>query len=513
MKLRPAHLKDAYKIGHPFQYPDNTEYVNSNLTPRHSRIEGVNHVVTFGLQYFIKEYLIDNWNKNFFQQPKEEVVAKYKRRVDNMLGKDCITIAHFEKLHDLGYLPLRIKALPEGTLCPMGIPMMTIKNTHKDFGWLVNDQETLISTTLWKPCTSAMTAYLYRKEFERHCKLTGYSLDMVNWQGHDFSGRGMSNIQDGAVSGAGHLLSFTGTDTVWAIDFLEDYYGADSDKELVGGSVPATEHAVMSLSGKENEIDTFKRLITKVYPSGFVSIVSDTWDFWEVMEKFLPSLKPEIMARDGRVVIRPDSGEPIRIICGYEDHEILRKDGKIYVQDPNTLNKGTVEYIEISEAERKGAYQLLWETFGGKINLKGYAELDPHIGLIYGDSITLYRQHEILKRLERKGFSASNLVLGIGSYTYQFVTRDVFGFAMKATWGVVNGEEREIFKDPKTDSGIKKSAKGLLKVYYDENHILKLKDRCTKEEEQEGELIPVFENGVLLKEYTLQEIRNTLAKQ
>lgn len=261
------------------------------------------------------------------------------------------------------------------------------------------------------------------------------------------------------------------------------------------------------------EYATIKRLITETQLRGMISLVSDSFDYWEVITVILPKLKSIIMSRDGRVVIRPDSGEPIRIICGYEDREVISKDGKMYVQDANTLTKGTVEYKEITEAERKGSYQLLWETFGGHVNTKGFKQLDTHIGLIYGDSITLYRQHEILKRLEKQGFAASNLVLGIGSFTYNYTTRDVFGFAMKATWGQVAGEERDIFKDPKTDNGIKKSAKGLLKVYYDENHILRLKDQCTHEEEAEGELIPIFENGVLLKDYTLQEIRERLKNQ
>ena len=358
--------------------------------------------------------------------------------------------------------------------------MFTIKNTHYNFFWITNYLESILSNMIWKPCTSATTAMMYRKEFDRHSKLTGSPEDFIGWQGHDFSFRGMSVVEDACLSGAGHLLYFTGTDTIPAIDFLEEYYNANSDEEMIGGSVPATEHSVMSLSGKESEIDTFERLICDIYPSGVVSIVSDTWDFWKVMTEFLPTLKDKILTRNGRVVIRPDSGDPVKIICGDD--------------------------LSLNPEVKKGAYELMWDNFGGTINEKGYKILDPHIGLIYGDSITYDRQKEILSLLEEKGFAASNLVLGIGSFTYEYVTRDTFGFAMKATYGVVNGEGRDIFKDPKTDSGMKKSLKGRLQVYK-EDGTLKVKDQCTQKEESVGELKSVFYNGNLLRDWTLKEIR------
>lgn len=253
MKKNPLVLIDAYKFGHHMMYPPGTEFIYDNFTPRHSRIEGVNHVVAFGIQYLIKEYLIKQWNEGFFNLPKDYVMDKYIRRANNMLGKDAITYDHISKLHDLGYLPLKIKALPEGTLVPMGVPMLTVINTHKDFGWLPNYTETLLSAVIWKPCTSAMTAYLYRKEFERHCKLTGYDSSFINWQGHNFSARGDSGIEDGALIDGGHLLSFTGSDTVWGVDFVEEYYNADSDDELVSGSVCATEHSVSCINIMELE--------------------------------------------------------------------------------------------------------------------------------------------------------------------------------------------------------------------------------------------------------------------
>lgn len=486
MKTNPLTLIDFYKADHRRQYPEGTQLVYSNFTPRKAREEGSYQLVFFGLQYFVKEYLIRQWNEGFFQRPKEEVMAEYRRRMDNALGKDSIPVEHIADLHDLGYLPLVVKGLPEGTVVTPKIPVVTVYNTHPDFFWLTNYLESLMSAILWKPATSATTAFRYRQAFERfaHETVGDSGLDFVYWQGHDFSFRGMSGIEDACISAAGHLLSFYGTDTVPAIDFHEEYYGADSDKELVGGSVPATEHSVMCMGTKDNEIGTFKRLITELYPNGIVSIVSDTWDFWQVITEYLPLLKADILTRDGKVVIRPDSGDPVKIIVGDKD-----------------AVPGSPEY--------KGAIECMWETFGGTITEKGYKLLDSHIGLIYGDSITLQRQQAILDGLKQKGFASFNVVLGIGSYTYEYVTRDTYGFAMKATYGEVNGEPRNIFKDPKTDDGTKKSAKGLLSVSK-ENGALVLKDECTWEEEKQGLLQTVFENGQLLNEQLLSVIRKRL---
>lgn len=483
MTINPLMLIDFYKADHRRQYPEGTELVYSNFTPRKSRLEGNENLVFFGLQYFIKEYLVKQWNEGFFNVPKEKIVADYKRRMDNALGKDSIPVEHIAELHDLGYLPLIVKGLPEGTIVSPKIPVVTVYNTQPKFFWLTNYLESLMSAILWKPATSATTAFQYRKTFNLYARQTvsETNIDFVYWQGHDFSFRGMSGIEDACISAAGHLLSFYGTDTVPAIDFHELYYNANSDKELVGGSVPATEHSVMCMGTKDDEIGTFERLIAELYPKGIVSIVSDTWDFWKVITEFLPQLKSKILARDGKVVIRPDSGDPVKIIVGDKD-----------------AIPGSPEY--------KGAIECMWEIFGGTTTEKGYKLLDSHIGLIYGDSITLQRQKAILEGLKEKGFASFNVVLGIGSYTYEYVTRDTYGFAMKATYGEVNGEGRNIFKDPKTDDGTKKSAKGLLAVHQVDGQ-LKLKDECSWAEEKEGLLQTVFENGKVVNEQSLTEIR------
>lgn len=553
MFRNPLTAIDFYKADHRRQYPVGTTKVYSNFTPRSNHLSNLpnenNQIVFFGLQYFIKSFLMDSWNENFFNLPKDTVVNLYKRRMDTSLGKDAVPVEHIAELHDLGYLPLEIRALPEGSLVNIKVPCLTITNTKSEFFWLVNYLESAMSCYLWKPCVSASTARWYRRTLDKFAEETGGDMNFVQFQGHDFSFRGMSGPEDAALSGAAHLTSFVGTDTVPAIDLLEHYYEANADEELVGCSVPATEHSVMCMGGKEDEIGTFKRLVTELYPSGIVSVVSDTWDFWKVVTEYVNVLKPEIMARAGKVVIRPDSGDPVKIICGEDiktadtiedakadaqddawedaagDHgehgaseveylyqigdkfyrivvdiEWNRYDKQFYYQDGRSIR--SCEEITPSPAEL-GAIRCLWNVFGGTTNAKGFKELDSHIGLIYGDSITPVRAHNILSQLKKMGFASTNIVFGIGSFTYQYCTRDTYGFAMKATYGEVNGVGRAIFKDPITDSGTKKSAKGLLVV----------KDGALFDEQtdvDQGDLKVVYRDGELLKEWTLSEIRNNV---
>lgn len=385
-------LTDGYKLDHRRQYPEGTEYVYSNWTPRSCQYfpEAKDGVVVFGIQYFIKEYLLDRMNQEFFNKPKDEAIAYFARRVNTFLGPNQVGTAHIEALHDLGYLPIEIKALPEGTLCPIKVPALTFVNTQPEFFWLTNYFETLISTTLWLPMTSATSARLYKQELLRHARKTGFENQPgLDFLCHDFSMRGMAGIEASIMSGMAHMTSFTGSETIPAIQAVEEYYDADVESELVAGTVPATEHSVMCAGGMEDEFETFERLINEIYPTGIVSIVSDTWDFWKVITDYLPRLKDTILARDGRVVIRPDSGDPVKIICG----------------DPSA-DPGTPEFY--------GAYELLGNIFGTTETEKGFKVLDTHIGLIYGDSITLERQKQIYSQLEDKGFAATNLVLGIG---------------------------------------------------------------------------------------------------
>ncbi|MFC7421916.1 nicotinate phosphoribosyltransferase [Iodobacter arcticus] len=486
MNLNPVTAIDGYKVDHRRQYPDQTEIVFSNLTARTTRRTYTDKMVFFGLQYFIKDFLIKRWNADFFQQPKEAVIRRFERRINNYLGPNNVGTQHIADLHDLGYLPIKIMALPEGSVYPLRVPCLVIFNTDERFFWLTNYLETILSTNVWGMCTSATTAHEYKKILTKYALETDGNTDFVNWQGHDFSFRGMFGAEAAAMSGAAHLLSFTGTDTIPAIDFLEDYYLANSDKELVGGSVAATEHSVMCAGGMENELETFRRLIEDIYPAGIVSIVSDSWDFWQVMTDFTVQLKDKILARNGKVVFRPDTGSPVKMICG-----------------DATAPLGSPEY--------KGAIECLWEVFGGTESSKGYKQLDPHVGLIYGDSITIEIAEAICAGLKAKGFASTNVVFGIGSYTYQYVTRDTDGFAVKATFAKIAGIDKEIFKAPKTGDGTKNSAKGLVAVYKNQQGEFYLKDQASWNDVYDCEFIPVFENGKILNEVSLAEVRARLA--
>ncbi len=507
MQVNALHAIDVYKVGHAEQYPDFTQFVYSNMTPRTSKYANVirdaqygpvfdERVVVFGIQGFIKETLIENWNRSFFSRPKEEVLNKYRRRISNIVNRE-ISVQRIADLHDLGYLPLRIKALPEGSLCDIRVPFMTITNTDDRFAWLVNYIETMMSANVWKAITIATIAWQFRKLFMSYAVKTGVDPSMrsllVSIQGHDFSARGHGSVEDAARNCPGHLLSFMGSDTIAAVDFVEDYYGKDVTDEnlaLVASSVPATEHSVMCMGGDGGEIETIRHLIQDVYPDGIVSVVSDTWDFWRVINEFAVELKDIILNRKpdsrglAKVVFRPDSGDPVKIICG----------------DPDA---------PVGSPAHKGAVECLWDIFGGTVTATGHRVLHERVGLIYGDSITMQRACAIMAGLEAKGFSSINLVYGIGSFTYQGVTRDTFGMAVKATAGVVNGEMRELFKDPITDDGNKKSACGLLRVEH-ENGRFVLYEHQTLDQEKGGALKTVFENGALMNDQGFFEIRDRL---
>lgn len=562
MTTTPATLLcDFYKVSHREQYPPGTQFVYSTWTPRSNKYHpSAKKVVVFGGQAFIKKYLIDYFNANFFGRKRRVVEDEYRRYIKCALGVANPQYQHITDLWRLGYLPLEIKSLPEGSSVPLRCPMMTVVNTDERFFWVTNFIETLFSCNMWQTSTSATIAQEYRSILDRYATETVGNTDFVPFQGHDFSMRGMGSLESAQLSGAGHLLSFVGTDTIPAISFLEAYYNADIETDLIGTSIPATEHSVMCAGGDgDDEYSTYDRLINDTYPSGYVSIVSDTWDLWGCVRDILPRLKDKIMARDGKVVIRPDSGDPVEIICGigssilkfdsksdeWSDfcldlkeykREIVNVDNNFYqigdaqefIEDYGSESFYSMDFsnmrdmvsggrcgllrpvvVNTSSLAYGGLVESLWGIFGGTVNEQGYKVLDPHIGAIYGDSITLERCEEICKRLKAKGFASTNMVYGIGSYTYQFNTRDTFGFAFKSTAVIINGKEKMIYKNPKTDDGTKKSNKGAVAVIKNDKGEYICIDELSMYTRHPGDqLETIFLNGEMKKEVSLQEIRD-----
>jgi len=530
MERNPFYITDGYKIGHIHQYPKNTEFVTTNGTPRSNKHapSGMAKTISIGQQKLM-QLLHNMFEEGFFMRKKrdtiqsnpyltkkviadklialrESIVTDIEKRYSNYLGIP-FKGDHIRDLWDLGYLPIEVKILPEGILVPMGVPIIYIKNTHKKFAWITNFLETPMSNMLWKMGTAASIAYLYKSVLLRAAVETDINnLDAVNFQAHNFSMRGMDGIESASNVALGHDSSFFGDDTLTSLVDIEEFYDYEAPAVF---SVNATEHSVMCAGGAEpgDELATFRHLM-KQFPIGILSIVSDTWDLWEVLTNYLVVLKDEIMARDGKIVIRPDSGNPVDIICG-TGFNFDSKDSPATPFDP----------------ECKGVIELLWDVFGGTINSQGYKVLDPHIGAIYGDAITIDRARTIVEKLKIKGFASTNIVLGIGSYTYQMNTRDTYGFAMKATHVVIDGVPKDIFKDPVTDDGRKKSARGRLcvinnsglcnndQLLYDNSDKLELIDKCSEEQEDEGLLTVMYKDGKFIKRTNFGTIRERIRSQ
>lgn len=457
---------DAYKLGHKDQYPNKTELVFSNLTPRRSHNKNLHkEVVFFGMNYFI-DRLLHRWNVEFFNLSRvkaNKVIQEYKEFVEEFLKIENFDSNHLKELYKYGRLPLNIYALKEKTEgIKFGTPVLVIWNTHKDFYWLVNYLETYIISQLWQIITSASISKKMKDLCLNYAKATSskdFIKNGIDYQGHDFSYRGMSSRESAILSGLGHLAYWKGTDTLPAAIEYNRVYGK---KEIM--SVPATEHSVMSSGGKDNELLTYQKLL-KLYPKGILSIVSDTWNLWKVLDTYIPVLKESILKREGKIVLRLDSGDPIDVCL-----KSLKKLGKIF----KTI-----------------------------INEKGYKELPSQIGLIYGDSIDYEIMEKILKAMKKHRWASSNIVFGIGSHTFQHNMRDTLGFAMKATYIKINGVGKEIFKNPITDN-LKKSAKGVVNVLNN-----KVIEHTTLDEiETKSDFIPYLKDGKIPKKATKKVVKN-----
>jgi nicotinamide phosphoribosyltransferase len=337
--------------------------------------------------------------------------------------------------------------------------------------------------------------------------------------------RGMGGKDSCIGSGLGHAASFLGSDTLPVIPAARHYY---DEKGFIIGSVNATEHSIMCSNisfyiwNKYNndwnyigpaEYDTFEKLITKDCPTGVLSIVSDTINTWRVIHDFMPRLKETILSRDGKIVLRPDSSRhsPVEVISGYSFFpDVLKNENGWYLPKDNThLYKCEDGY----EIEYKGVVEALWDVFGGTISSTGYKKLDPHIGMLYGEANNNERMNNTCNNLEKKHFASTNAIFGCGSVGYQLNTRDTLGMAFKATYAEINGHGVELFKDPITDKGFKKSARGLIAVFKDEKNEYYLKDQATIEEYENSELKLIFKDGKFLIRTTLSNIRKNLKRQ
>lgn len=462
---------DEYKCGHLEQYAPGTSKVYSYLTCRSSKTYSKSVVI--GLQYYLKEYL----SRKLTPEMGEEFIENQKAIVGNCSD----TVAQkIRSLCKLGYFPVEIKAVEEGTVLPVRNVVFTVTNTLPEFYWVPGFIESLL-LKIWYPMVVATTSLHYRELVEKYFNETVPEdlHSLKPFMVHDFGYRGDSSEEGAALSGMCHLSSFLGSDTVPARKFAQTYYKATEPVML---SVPASEHSVMCSFGRENELDGFKHMLD-IYPTGIVSIVSDTFSIWNVLTNFTRTLKDRIIAREGKVVFRPDSGDPEKIICG----------------DPSA------QYMS---PEWKGAIRLLDEVFGSTVGNKGYKLLHPSVGLIYGDAMYLARYERTLQRLKEMGYAASNLVIGVGGILRNH-SRDTLGCSQKATYVEIGGEPREIEKDPVTDPH-KKSNKGLMRLMWDAKNGYVTEDQVTPSEEQTGLLKTVFRNGTLIGETTLQNIRQKI---
>lgn len=482
-QTNPMLLIDFYKAVHAEMLPKGITKSVSYFTPRMSRVKRWNEVAMFGLQGFIKEYLVDYFNEYFFFEYRNKAIGTYKTVMDATLGEGTYGLQKIEDLYDLGYLPIEIKALPEGTLVPMHVPMFSIENTHKDFAWLPQALESLISAEMWHPMIAATVGHTYRQIVNKFYEMTCDDNAVKARALGAFDFRGEECLQSAVKAGAGWCLSFLNTATVPTIPYLERNYNCDCTKEPVAFGSPSTEHSVMcsnyAIDGDEETL--IQRLLTEIYPNTSFSAVLDSYDYWNVVENILPKLKNEIMNHNGCFLVRGDSGDCVDVVT-------------------RTVFK-------------------LWEEFGGTTNSKGYKVLDPHVKAIYGDSITVQRCEQIYDILEKNGFAASNVALGVGSFSFQCIeedgvlkpfTRDTFSSCIKATYCEIDGRPYPIFKNPK-DGGFKKSQRGLCHVYKGSDGKLTFKDGYTSENLPMNNLLEtVFRDGKLVKEQSLQEIRRVL---
>ena len=452
----PLLLTDSYKLSHFRQYPPGTEVVYSYFESRGGKFSDV---VFFGLQYLLKRYLEGAIVTAERIDAAESLVAAHMGGAHhfNRAGWE-----HILRVHG-GRLPVVVKAVPEGTVVPTSNVLVTIENTDPACYWLPNYLETLL-VQVWYPCTVVTQSREMKKVIVRFLHETG-DPSGADFKLHDFGFRGVSSVQTAGLGGAAHLVNFRGTDTLAGIVLARDFYACP----MAGFSIPASEHSTITSCGKEHELDAMKNMLDQ-YPTGLVACVSDSFDVFRACREFWGGeLRDKILHRDGTLVVRPDSGDPVTILLQVLD--------------------------------------ILGERFGTTKNSKGYRVLDPHVRIIQGDGVDYEMIGTILGRMKDAGWSADNLAFGSGGGLLQKLNRDTLKFAFKCSRATVNGEERDVFKQPVTDAG-KRSKSGRLALIRGVNGFETVRADSPRGDDV---LREVFRDGRVTQAWTFEEVRANAA--
>jgi nicotinamide phosphoribosyltransferase len=451
-------LVDSYKMSHWVQYPPNTTNVYSYLESRGGRFQWN---VFFGLQYLLKKYLQGNV---VTQEKIDEAYAFSKVHFGtsfNTFNKEGWE--YILKKYD-GKLPLKIKAVPEGTILQNKNVLVTVENTDPKCYWLTNYIETLL-VQVWYPITVATQSWHLREIIRKYLEDTG-NPDILSFKLHDFGFRGVSSVETAGIGGMSHLVNFDGTDTIAGIIYANKYYNSG----VCGFSVPASEHSTITSWGKENEVNAMRNMLEQ-YPKGIVACVSDSFDIFRACKEYWgDKLRYDVLKREGILVVRPDSGEPTEIV-------------------PKVLN-------------------ILGDQFGFHTNEKGYKVLNPKVRVIQGDGIDFDTLPSILNVIKINGWSADNIAFGSGGGLLQKLNRDTMKFAFKCSNITVNGQDRDVFKSPITDP-VKNSKKGRLKLINLVPSHGSFFNTVNENDNTFGndQLETVFLNGDLTKEYSFDTIR------
>ncbi len=449
---------DSYKTSHWVQYPPNTEYVSSYIEARGTSSNAFEHVLFFGLQAFLKEYLCKPISQADIDEAKTLLTA-------HGVPFNEAGWQHLLEKHN-GYLPLRIQAVPEGMVLPTGQVLCQVVNTDPEFFWLTSYVETTLLRAIWYPTIVASLSYYCKQIIKQGLEKSADNLDSLPFKLHDFGARGVSSLESAALGGLAHLVNFSGTDTLSAIVGASRWYGMRED--MPAFSIPAAEHSTMTAWGREHEADAYANMLTQFGEKGKVmAVVSDSYDLWNAIDNIWGGkLKEQVEKMGGTLVIRPDSGDPIKVV--------------------------------------REALQRLAVKFGTTTNRKGYKVLPDCVRLIQGDGINPTSIANIIEAVTEAGFSTENITFGMGGGLLQQVNRDTLDFAMKTSAAEVGGEWRDVYKDPIT-SVAKRSKKGRLALVKNGNGFTTIRE--DELEQQQNLLQDVFLDGKILVEQNLTQIR------